>query len=225
MSLLAGIAEGLGSLLGAGTSAAASAYAVKKQIAWERERAHNAHQWEVQDLKNAGLNPILSAGGSGALTGGISMPMPDTSGISNAITSAFGVKQMAQEIKNAKEQNKNIAQDTLQKKAQTDLLNNNAKEAKANAELAQAQLLAETPKLMQKEKFNKSKVGKVLNYIGMGAEPVGQAVGALTNLGGLAIGTKAVMNSAKGLKETMRHNAVMEQMKTWPKVQIRNHNR
>jgi len=33
---------------------------------WQREVANNAHQWEVADLKRAGLNPILSAGGKGA---------------------------------------------------------------------------------------------------------------------------------------------------------------
>lgn len=38
--------------------------------AWEIERATNAHQWAMQDLEAAGLNPILAAG-QGAQTGGI----------------------------------------------------------------------------------------------------------------------------------------------------------
>lgn len=71
-------------LFGAKTSADAAKRNTDKQIAWEKERAKNAHQWEVQDLQAAGLNPVLSAGGSGAVTGSISPQMPDTSGYSQA---------------------------------------------------------------------------------------------------------------------------------------------
>lgn len=108
----------LGAIGGSALSAMSANQNQKKQIAWERERALNAHQWEVQDLVNAGLNPILSAGGQGATTGGISAPMPDYSGISN-IGNALTASATA---KNLHEQNANLVTERENMQANTALL-------------------------------------------------------------------------------------------------------
>lgn len=66
------------SAIGSAFSSALGYSATKKQaeVSWkhQKEYAQNAHQWEVEDLKKAGLNPILSAGGSGASMASVASP-------------------------------------------------------------------------------------------------------------------------------------------------------
>lgn len=97
-----------------------------QQIQWERERAKNAHQWEVEDLTKAGLNPILSAGGSGAVTGGISPQMPDYSNykgfgaIIPLVTDLINMKATMSNARKADSESKlNKAKETTESTTQT----------------------------------------------------------------------------------------------------------
>lgn len=53
-----------GNLFGASMQNSATEGFQQVNIDWQREQLQNKHQWEVEDLRKAGLNPILSAANS-----------------------------------------------------------------------------------------------------------------------------------------------------------------
>lgn len=73
MGFFDSIGTGINDILGGTTSARrANKYALAQmhaQNGLNKETMQNAHQWEVQDLKKAGLNPILAANGNTSALG------------------------------------------------------------------------------------------------------------------------------------------------------------
>lgn len=69
--------EAIGGIANLGSSAASAYFSWKHQ----KEAMQNRHQWEVADMRKAGLNPILSAtGGSGAGGNAPTIVAPDLAG-------------------------------------------------------------------------------------------------------------------------------------------------
>ena len=69
--------DAVGGIFNLGSSATSAYYSWKHQ----KEAMQNRHQWEVSDMRKAGLNPILSAtGGSGAPGNAPTIVAPDIAG-------------------------------------------------------------------------------------------------------------------------------------------------
>lgn len=124
-----GIGSFLNNLTGA-TSAAQQSQKYALQSAqinniYQKQFAKNAHQWEVEDLQKAGLNPLLSAGGSGASAsgGGVASATETATGISpmDLLTAGVGTVNAIHTGKQIQSQTEQTDAQTLYTKAQTQM--------------------------------------------------------------------------------------------------------
>lgn len=141
MSFLGGILGAVGGLLGLqGQESANDAQAalLERQIEWQREVLQNKVQWNVQDLKSAGLNPVLAA------TNGVSGNAPSATAptVGNtgqaAVSSAAAIADVVNQFRNT---------DNNTRKVDSEIAVNSARaqEAEENANFRRALLLSGFP--------------------------------------------------------------------------------
>jgi len=129
-ALLSAGASIAGSLLGrssAKATNAANAAAAEQANEFTKEQMQNRHQWEVSDLKAAGLNPVLSAGGTPSIGSSakadVINPMDS---ISQGANSAMAAQRLGAELDRMRAETANLNADEKLKYA-------NAKAAEAMA--------------------------------------------------------------------------------------------
>lgn len=122
--LTGGLISGGLSVAGTLLSNEASSAQAERQMQFQREMSNTAHQREVKDLRAAGLNPILSALGSGASTpAGAAGQVNDLgAGISKGADTALAIRSQNKELEvkdqtidNMRDTASNIVADTKKK--------------------------------------------------------------------------------------------------------------
>lgn len=108
------------SLIGAQMQNSAAAAAADKQMAFQKESAQHSYQWATDDMRKAGINPILAykQGGSGTLSGSSYTPQNVGAAAATGATAGAGVASSAIAASRNQAELANIAADTALKSSQ-----------------------------------------------------------------------------------------------------------
>lgn len=187
--LTAGAITGGAGLLGGIMQNQANSAQAQRQMDFQRDMSNTAHTREVQDLRNAGLNPILSASGSGASTpGGAAASINNLAeGVSKGMDTAIAVKNANADVDLKVAQMHNTHDDSFVKANTSKLVGLQGREQQELNKQAvmQTELLEKTLPSMIKEakaKGDYSQINQIMGIIKSGASSASDAASILSPL-------------------------------------------
>lgn len=151
--------------------------------AWQQHMASTAHQREVNDLRAAGLNPILSAAGGGAPVPQGATPTMENMGdsVSKGLETALAIRMQNKELEGKDAQIANLNAETSNKEKTSKLLlaQTAATARDVEQKTLQNDLLSKTlPAMIKKANAEGdwSEVNQIMGVINSGASSAGQLV-------------------------------------------------
>lgn len=161
--------------------------AANRQNDFQREMSNTAHQRQVKDLRAAGLNPILSAMGSGASTPQGAQPNITSlgEGISSGANTGIAMKQMQADLKlkEATTHNTNDSSRKVVQEAQLTGLQTREQIEKNKQAVMHTEMLKQTIPAMIREaraKGDWAQVNQLMGIIKTGTSSAADAAGLLS---------------------------------------------
>lgn len=150
----------------------------ERQMRFQRNQRSTSYQVAMEDMRRAGLNPMLAydQGGAQAMSGAMGTATgPDFSG---AVSSALQAARVAQEFRQIDASIKNLAASTKKQEAEADVAKEVIQRTKAETSLTQANSALtqyNLPKAKTRAELEKSLPGRALTTF----ERIMESIGAL----------------------------------------------